>query len=292
MPFLFRPIHRSRIEMRTLVVHTGGIGDFLLFCPSLKRLAEEGPVELAGRRDRLMLAVVSSITEDAHEIEAIGFESVFTQITPEFEKFAATFDRVVVWMRDEGRIESALRDCGVREVHVHPGLPPPGWNRHACDYYADCLGLGDLPPLSLTFERYDRELDVVIHPGSGSRSKNWPLERFAAVANALVTAGRDVSWLLGPAEEQWTPPMCGEVLRPASVLTLARMLTSARGYLGNDSGVTHLAAACGCPTVAVFGPTDPGVWAPRGEHVSVIAGEPWPEAPDVLDAALRRFPRP
>lgn len=291
MSSLFRPIRRSRFEARTLVVHTGGIGDFLLFCPSLKRLAEDGPVQLAGRRDRLMLAVVSGIAEDAHEVEAIGFESVFTRTTPEFEKFAADFNRAIVWMRDDGRIEAALRDCGIGEVRVFPGLPPPGWTRHAAEYYAKCLGFCDLPPLRLVFDPYDRKRDILIHPGSGGSVKNWPLERFETIANELTCRGRNVTWLLGPAEDQLTLSASADVLRPTSVLSLARILTSARGYLGNDSGVTHLAAACGCPTVAVFGPTDPGVWAPRGEHVQAIAGKPWPPTSHVLRAALRQFAR-
>ena len=53
---------------------------------------------------------------------------------------------------------------------------------------------------------------------------------------------------------------------------LAKWLASARLYIGNDSGITHLAAAVGTPVVAIFGPTDPAVWAPRGERVAVVSG--------------------
>jgi ADP-heptose:LPS heptosyltransferase len=53
---------------------------------------------------------------------------------------------------------------------------------------------------------------------------------------------------------------------------LACWIRSARVYVGNDSGITHLAAAAGAPVVAIFGPTDPAVWAPRGDRVRVIAG--------------------
>ncbi|HNT87980.1 MAG TPA: glycosyltransferase family 9 protein, partial [Candidatus Hydrogenedentes bacterium] len=63
---------------------------------------------------------------------------------------------------------------------------------------------------------------------------------------------------------------------------IAGILAGARLYIGNDSGITHLAAAVGCPTVAVFGPTDPTVWAPRGARVHVVAGDPWPDAEAVL----------
>ena len=48
---------------------------------------------------------------------------------------------------------------------------------------------------------------------------------------------------------------------------LACWLRSARVYIGNDSGIAHLAAAVGTPVIALFGPTDPDVWAPRGSRV-------------------------
>ena len=53
---------------------------------------------------------------------------------------------------------------------------------------------------------------------------------------------------------------------------LACWLQTARLYIGNDSGITHLAAAVGVPVVAIFGPTDPAVWAPRGDRVRVVSG--------------------
>jgi ADP-heptose:LPS heptosyltransferase len=55
---------------------------------------------------------------------------------------------------------------------------------------------------------------------------------------------------------------------------LAGLIGSADAYLGNDSGPTHLAAAIGVATVALFGPTDPDVWGPRGERVTILRGRP------------------
>lgn len=78
-----------------------------------------------------------------------------------------------------------------------------------------------------------------------------------------------------------------------ALVELSRHLAAARLYLGNDSGVSHLAAAVGCPTVAVFGPTEPRVWAPRGARVKVLKGDPWPHVAPVMDAVrLLGFPPP
>jgi ADP-heptose:LPS heptosyltransferase len=52
---------------------------------------------------------------------------------------------------------------------------------------------------------------------------------------------------------------------------LACWLAAARVYIGNDSGPTHLAAAAGTPVVALFGASDPAVWAPRGPRVEIAA---------------------
>jgi ADP-heptose:LPS heptosyltransferase len=54
---------------------------------------------------------------------------------------------------------------------------------------------------------------------------------------------------------------------------LAAVLKASIAYLGNDSGITHLAASLGFPTVALFGPTNPTVWGPRGPGVRIIYGK-------------------
>jgi ADP-heptose:LPS heptosyltransferase len=83
-----------------------------------------------------------------------------------------------------------------------------------------------------------------------------------------------------------------------SLPCLAALFRSAGALVGNDSGLSHLAAAVGCPTVALFGPTDPRVWAPIGERVVVLGGEaptaanPWGGlSTDRVEAALERLAR-
>ncbi len=118
---------------------------------------------------------------------------------------------------------------------------------------------------------------LAIHAGSGGRMKNWPVERFAAVAEALrrdvvdgvvLTAG-EADGEIGTRLAALIP---GAVLVENRSLTdVARVLAHAAVYIGNDSGVSHLAAAvrpeCGGdgPAMTVlFGPSDPSVWCPRG----------------------------
>jgi ADP-heptose:LPS heptosyltransferase len=70
------------------------------------------------------------------------------------------------------------------------------------------------------------------------------------------------------------PPLEGTVVRIEDLYSLARWLARARLYVGNDSGITHLAAAAGAPVLALFGPSDPEIWAPRGPNVRVARWRP------------------
>ena len=272
--------------MRTLVVHTGGVGDFLLFCPTLQQLARD-QVELAGTEERLAIAVDAGFARAAMSLDAIDFASVFSVPSDMLRTILRDFDRVIVWMRDEsGELAATIRGCGVARVECFPGIPPNDWNIHASAWYAHCLRLPAPPPLRLPVEPAAAQLDVVVHPGSGGRSKNWPIERFKELAIVLGMQGRDVTWSLGPAEqENALNSSLAPALDPMSLTRLARHLAAARIYIGNDSGITHLAAAVGCPTIAIFGPTDPQVWAPQGNHVHVLhRSSEWPSVEEVIQA--------
>jgi hypothetical protein len=271
------------VKRRTLVVHAGGIGDFLLTCPALLQLAEQGPLDLAGRPERLRLALAAGIVEAVHDLEDIDFYTLFSQPSARLGDFLRSYTRVIVWMRDDGALRDALQRAGAPEVEVFPGLPPPEWARHASEYYLNCLGM-EARPFQLAVTPAGEPLDVIIHPGSGSAAKNWPLHHFEKVAARLMQHGRHVTWCRGPAEESRLESPQADALQETELTALASRLAAAQLYIGNDSGITHLAAAVGCPTLAVFGPTDPTIWAPKGAHVTVVAGKPWPSDEDVLEA--------
>lgn len=268
--------------MRTLFVHTGGIGDFLLACPALERLAADGPVEIAGIPERAELAVAAGLAARTHTLDAMDFTSVLATPSARTRGFLARFDRAIVWMRDDdGLIAAGLRDCGVKEVRCFPGVPPDNWTRHASEYYLECLGYAPQGRFRLRVSP-SPGLEVVIQPGSGSARKNWRLEQFRQLSAALCARRLQVAWCLGPAEKELRPPEPCVALRGLPLYALAQALAGARLYVGNDSGITHLAAAVGCPTIAIFGPTDPEVWAPRGTHVRVAFDPKWPTVREVM----------
>lgn len=119
---------------------------------------------------------------------------------------------------------------------------------------------------------------VVIQPGSGGPDKCWHLANFLAVAKELCGEGMEVMFLLGPAElERFSDAAiksitdAGKCLMDLSLTQVLGLLSCADGFVGNDSGITHLAAVLGIKTLAVFGPTDPEVYRPLGPAVTVLS---------------------
>jgi ADP-heptose:LPS heptosyltransferase len=188
-----------------------------------------------------------------------------------------SFGQIVSWYgssRDEFRTRVADLGLPFRFLQT---LPPAEGDLHAVDFYLDQAGCphGAMP--SLPFRR-KREGFAVIHPFSGSSAKNWPLDRFRRVAE-LLSHRLPVRWCAGPEE-----PLDG-AKRLDNLGDLALWLAGASIYIGNDSGISHLAAAAGVPVIAMFGPTDPRVWGPRGAHVMVLPHEV--DSQEVAAAALQ-----
>lgn len=121
---------------------------------------------------------------------------------------------------------------------------------------------------------------VVIQPGGGGLDKCWHLDNFLAVAKELGYQGMEVVFLLGPAElDRLSDETIKNITGVAKCLTdlslnqVLGLLSCADTYIGNDSGITHLAAGLGIRTIAVFGPTDPVVYRPIGPAVTVFTSQ-------------------
>ena len=165
------------------------------------------------------------------------------------------------------------------------GLGGPLWSPGGAEYSAfidEPTTSGD--PLRATIQNQDTtNRFVAIHPGSGSAEKCWPASRFAEVIKRLWEQNYSILVLAGPADTEriddllkqlsYPPPSeIFKLLTHAPLLEVAHQLQQCRCYLGNDLGITHLAAMLGVPTVAIFGPTDPKIWHPVGPFVKVIQG--------------------
>ena len=188
------------------------------------------------------------------------------------------------------------------EVITLSSKPPKGFSGHLTDFYIQQfieqsgLSLEHQKPRSdevlIKASETDRkagkellkEIDVdfgkkllIIQPGSGGLHKCWHLDNFLAIAKKLGLEGAEVVFLLGPAElgrsNKTTLKKISSAAKCLSDLSLTQalaLLSCADIFLGNDSGITHLAAALGIKTTAVFGPTEPAVYGPIGPAVTVF----------------------
>lgn len=224
---------------KTLIVRACAVGDFVLNLPALIALQEihrDTQFTLVGNPSRLELAREFVAVEGIHSIDAQPWSSLFQETLVDLE-----FDNAIVWMKDP-IVATNLAASGVPKVIRADPFPIFG---HAADHLLRTLRLSR-PALPDLWD--PRSPEILIHPGSGSTKKNWPL--FDELKRLL--------------------PAARMLPQDLSLVELSRFVRKARGFIGNDSGITHLAAYLGCPTIALFGPTDPRTWGPIGRRSRII----------------------
>jgi heptosyltransferase III len=251
-------IHLTRLLIRRLLIRPGAIGDFILSLPALESLrADYTEVWCAGQNVPL-----ARFADSAQSIVASGLDRLGLLPAGDVVERLGRFDSIISWY---GANRPEFRQL-VEEQHLPfqflPALPTvPG---HAVDFYNDqARQLGarpfsrfpeiQCPPAERTF--------AVIHPFASSLAKRAPMPVFEAAARKL-RATMPVHWLCGPEEQ------LDGAIRISDLYELACWLRQARIFVGNDSGISHLAAAVGTPVQAFFRTTDPRIWAPRGPSVN------------------------
>jgi ADP-heptose:LPS heptosyltransferase len=199
----------------------------------------------------------------------------------------APFQAVIAYSVNGELLRGLAQAAPGARVVSHPPLPPSGGSHAAAWMAAAGITFGAdprlVPPVLTASAAEDAQARpwlerlsarfLTIHPGSGASRKNWPAARFAELAERL-TEGEPFLLVEGPADAEATKPasrlpsVVHARERPPRVL--GAVLAHAGLYVGNDSGVSHLAAAWGAPVLALFGPTDPAQWAPVGPRVTVL----------------------
>lgn len=269
------------------LVRGGALGDFILTLPLIRALGDNFP------QTRLVLVGDPSTTRLGGVAERIAADGgdwarMYTAAGPPPALTDRLADcRLLVALLPGGPgaappvyLENLRALCP--QLRVGDPHPEPGQTRHMVHRLLDPLrGAGiDLPQtpqprIELPSAPPRGEL-VILHPGSGGRHKCWPAPRFVALLAWLRRQGRQVAVLWGPAEQARRDEFplalsaAATQLCPATPWDLAHHLAAARLYIGNDTGPGHLAAAVGCATLSLFGPTDPRLWRPLGPSARVL----------------------
>ncbi len=292
-----------------LVIHQGALGDFILALPALETLRKVFPraeLEIIGYLQILELVEQRFYAKGILSIERRGLSSFFVRggpLDPSVSQLFGRFDLIVLFGKDEEGtfVDNLERVCYGPILHIRP-FPSPGEKIHLTDHLLGQFARYGFP-ISVVYPRlrlkasdqdWGREFwrskgltmeemseAIILHPGSGSKKKVWPLERFLSLAETLQDRFQSrILVVLGPAEGSETERVFeGRASRSfiqvkgLSLLQLASVIKGCKAFIGNDSGISHLASALEIPTVALFGPTDSEVWSPRGKKVQVISGK-------------------
>ncbi len=273
---------------RILILRGGALGDFIVTLPALAALRAAYPtarIELAGNATAAALAVARGLLDAAHSQHESRWAALYSSspLPPDFAKWLGAFDLILsFWPDPDTTLARHLQNLSVPTflaAAAHPTRAPAA--AHYCE---------PLRTLGLSVPTHFHRLDVgrgrrtpppspsppqfAIHPGSGSAKKNWPLSHWLELAAWLrSTHAPDLLIITGEAE----PPATRTAFAPYGTSAhnlpledLITLLTPCRFFIGHDSGISHLAAACGIPSLLLFGPTDPAIWAPPAEHVRVL----------------------
>lgn len=288
---------------RILVCRGGALGDLMLTLPVFHAVRRRWPtarITFAGYLPHARLVMAAGLADEFLSLDSADTAEWFGSLrdvpASTLERLGAYDAVVTLLLDDDARFQSLLRLAGVREIYYRSPIVCEG---HASEHLLGVLGTGEstlclvamsrggelvLPAHALEAGRLLAERlgnrVLALHPGSGSPRKNWTLDAFVSVARTVRDSGLAVPvFILGEAESgmaeglRWKCPEVA-VVRALDVVTLGGLLAHCAAYVGNDSGVTHLAAAVGASVVALFGSTDPARWAPRGPKVRVLGGSP------------------
>lgn len=281
---------------KVLIIRPAALGDTLMLLPALHWIGQSDDVALVGRRPGI--DYVRSFVRICLNFEGPGWHTLFTD-SPSLSNLPEA-EMVSVFLSDpDGRVKKNLEALlpGAR-VHLFPGLPLEKEGVHAAFHLARCLrnaGCEGLNPEECIEEALTRPLlqhsgtageRIVFHPGSGSRLKNhspefW-LELILKMNGSPLFHGFQPTLLLGPAEEGLRPffenrlhsDWNGTILSSPHPEDLVALMKEGALYIGQDSGVTHLAAMMGLPTIALFKNRYAlPMWRPLGPLVRVFEEE-------------------
>ena len=284
---------------RILVIRGGAIGDFILTLPALKALRDARPqahIEILGYKHIAALAENRFYAQAVHSIEYGPLARFFarnSELPAKLADYFVSFDLIVSYLYDPDRIfETNLRRCGVQNLICGPARIVENAG-HAARQLArpiEALGINVVDLAERIFPSIEdrdfareflaslRQPIIAIHPGSGSREKNWPLENwislfsagshFADLERVLVISGEADKAQTDQLEREWKD----RDVRFAKNLPLPRLAAVLERsiFIGHDSGISHLAAAAGANCILLFGPTDPNAWAPKNQNVRVL----------------------
>ncbi len=279
------------MQSKLLIIHQGAIGDIVSIFPAIIRLKEKFcRIDAICKKSIGELASSFKLIEKFYPVEAAFFSSVFSgKADPRIADIFRTYDEIIIFSYSQ-ELETIISSIVNRNIYRIPPRPDADIEIHVLDHILNRLAEDGLirnakRPVTDYFARsmepgnhHDR-LKILIHPGSGSAKKNWASPNFIKVFEKIGSLGMNPEIITGPAEENIAVimaeslPAGSKIHMLTNLPVLAAMLKQSGGFIGNDSGISHLAAFTGIPTVVIFGPSSPKRWKPFGRSVEALRSE-------------------
>jgi ADP-heptose:LPS heptosyltransferase len=284
----------TRTQGNILVIRGGAIGDFILTLPVLTALKQQFPtvnLEVLGYPNVAQLATFGNLASKVRAIEGRDLASFFArggELSTELISYFGKFDIIISYLYDPDEIfEENVGRCSGAQFIAGPHRPDEAKSIHATEVFlkplerlaifeADTVPKLEVPKAFDTSTTTGRWL--ALHPGSGSESKNWPEWKWVELIHHLVKSTHlNLMMVGGEAERgkleklaQPIPSTRLKLMQSVPLPELAKWLASASGFVGHDSGISHLAAAVGVPSVILWGDTAEAVWSPRSKQITIL----------------------
>ena len=283
----------SALRGKILVIRGGAIGDFILTLPAIAALRQQFPeayLEVLGYPHIIQLATQAGLVDHARSIESRPLAAFFgrgVDLAEELQDYFSEFDLIVSYLYDPDEIfRTNVGRCSPAQFIAGPHRPDEKGTLHATQVYLkplEKLAIFDadpVPRLPLRTAVLSAPIsnELALHPGSGSDTKNWPERRWADLVQRLIDRTNFNLLLVGGEAEgerlqrlaAALPPARTRVAQSLPLSHLAARLARCVGFLGHDSGISHLAAALDLTGLILWGHTAQEIWRPMSARMTVL----------------------
>jgi ADP-heptose:LPS heptosyltransferase len=273
-----------------LIIHTGALGDVICALTAIECFFSQKMFDFCCQGHIAPLFEIVPNIRNVFDINNPMISSVFMSVThPDIIDWLIKYPCILLISFSEDW-ERCLNKYNRNIIRIPP-RPPVNETVHTVQFIMDALqrkslesrnnsGIQDfiLQKKHRSYKKLNECLwkSVCIHPGSGSVFKNWPIECYLTLSKRLIEKGHSVGWILGPAEYELMKVLIqnkvnlNDIVQTHHIQTIIKYLTQSDHFVGNDSGISHLAAYMGVDTTAIFGPSDFRRWRPIGVCVKTI----------------------
>jgi heptosyltransferase-2 len=275
---------------KILLIRGGAIGDFVLTLPALAALRQQFPeahLEVLGYPHIAQLAMAGGLVDKVQSIEAralAGFFAIRGELDQDLMDYFSEFDLIVSYLYDPDEIfRKNVARCTTAQFLACPHRPDETKPIPASEVFLKPLerlcifGADPVPRLALS-EESSQANQLALHPGSGSERKNWPEQQWAALLAKLIQETPHHLLLVGGEAEgdrllrlaDAVPADRITVAQSVPLPELATLLRGSIGFVGHDSGISHLAAALEIPCVLLWGESAAAIWKPPSDTVRLV----------------------